>query len=442
MTDAPSAVRELILPGASVSVLAVKRPTGEKVAAAAPDRALAPASNTKLITAGLALDRLGPDWRYGTRLLGDGPVDDGILDGDLVLVGMGAPDVDASDLDRLAADIARQVGRVTGDLRVDGTVFPDGQLGPGWTWGDSRHYYGARSSAAAVDRNQVTVTVTQTGDGDGLSISVDPDSQVVELDSDVTVAPDATTDDLKVFTDPESGAITVTGALPPEADTVEEFAPVRHPERHCGLVLQATLAEAGVAVGGQVRIDDGTGSHEVTDAALEAVVRSAPVRGLIRDMNVPSDNFVAEQLARTIAHVETGEGSWDAWESLVREHFETLGVDTVRIRDGSGLSRYNLVPADGMIAHLRWVDEQDWREAFFDSLPTPGKGTLSSRLAGTPVAAKTGTITGTSALSGVVRHESAPDVLFSVLQGGLTREEGEEARGRQDAFVRWLTELV
>lgn len=419
----------------------MERASGAEVVSAASDRALAPASNAKLITAGLALDRLGPDWLYETWLRGDGPVDDEVLDGDLVLVGTGAPDLTTSDLRVLVEDVGRKVKQVTGDLRIDGRRFPDGQLGPGWTWGDARYYYGARSSAAAVEHNQATVTVTSPGNSKPPSVSVGPASEAVDLDVDVSIDSDAPTDDLQVYTDLESEAVTVRGALPPEADPVEESVPIPHPERHCGLVLRTALAEVGVTVDGQVRVDtDGVGSTESTDAALETVVHSAPVRDLVREMNVPSDNFIAEQLARTVAHVEMGTGSWDAWETLVREHFETLGIDTVRIRDGSGLSRYNLVSAEGLIAHLQWVDAQDWRDAFVESLPTPGEGTLSSRLDGVSVAAKTGTITGTNALSGVIRRESRPDVLFSILYGGLTNEGNEVARERQDEFVRWLVE--
>jgi D-alanyl-D-alanine carboxypeptidase/D-alanyl-D-alanine-endopeptidase (penicillin-binding protein 4) len=436
----PAPVDALGLPGASLTVLAVARESGRVIASASPDRALAPASNTKLITAGLALDRLGPDYRYESRVLGRGPVAGGVLEGDLRFVGSGAPDVDPSDLSALAAAIGEQVDRVGGDLLVDGTRFSGGSLGPGWTHGDQRHSYGAPSTAAALDRNQVTVSVT-AGDADAPSVSIDPETPTVSVDADVDCDPDATADDLRVSTDADSGAITVRGEIPPDAGTVERTAPVPAPERHLGFALRSALADAGVALDGTVRVlrEEAERSDDRSDSpAVAAAVESASARELVREMNVPSDNFVAEQLARTVARAETGEGSWDAWEAVVAAHFEELGVETVRIRDGSGLSRYNLVPARGLIEHLRWVDERPWSEAFFDSLPTPGTGTLSDRLDGVPVAAKTGTITGTSALSGVVRRTEREDALFAVVHGGLTVGGSDAARDRQDAFVRWL----
>ncbi|WP_082224560.1 D-alanyl-D-alanine carboxypeptidase/D-alanyl-D-alanine endopeptidase [Halolamina rubra] len=440
MTDVPSAVSDLQLPGASLSVLAVERSSGDRLVQNTPDRALAPASNTKLVTAGLALEYLGPDWQFETQVLGPEP-ENGDVDGDIVLVGDGAPDLDQSVLSNLAADVTRQISRVTGDIVIDGTMFPDGEVGPGWTWGDTRYYYGARSSAVALNRNQVTVTVTSNA-GDP-SISVQPETPTIEIAATVTVDGTAVEDDLQIFTDSDTGTITVKGAVPPEATPIEESVPVPSPERHTGLAFQEALDEAGVEIEGKVRVRDRADDRQAaSDPSVFARVDSSPLRELVREMNVPSDNFIAEQIARRVAHEATGDGTWSGWESLVEKHFDSLGTETVRIRDGSGLSRYNLVPAKAIVAHLRWVDDQPWRSAFFDSLPTPGTGTLDSRLEGVPVAAKTGTITGTSALSGVVRRETEPDVIFSVLHGGLTQGGSDKARTVQNAFVRWLADYA
>lgn len=445
MSDRPEAVRGLSLPGASLSVLAVERERGDVVASASPERALAPASNTKLVTAALALDRLGPDYRYETRVVRDGPITDGVLGGDLALVGTGAPDVEAGDVATLAAEVSREIDRVEGDLLVDGTRFSGDRFGPGWTRGDQRYYYGAPSSAVALERNQVTVTVTLTEAGAAPSVSVAPDTPAVAVDADVTVDPGATTDDLGAYADPDDGTVTLRGRLPPDAGEVERPVPVLAPESHAGLAVRSALGARGVDVDGAVRVADDRRERDrkPTDCRrVVASVESAPVRRLVREMNVPSDNFVAEQLARTVARDAAGEGSWEAWESLVADHFASLGVDTVRVRDGSGLSRYNLVPARGLVAHLRWADDRPWAGAFFGSLPEPGEGTLSERLDGVSVAAKTGTITGTSALSGVVRRGGAEDVLFCVLHGGLTAAGSDAARETQDAFVRWLADAA
>lgn len=426
MTD-PTA--ELVdLDGVSVSVLAVER-GGDVIAARDPDRALAPASNTKLVTAALALDVLGPDYRFETRAVGDGTLDGDCLDGDLVLEGRGAPDLSSADVDELAADVAEQVSAVDGDLLLDATRFAGGHLGPGWTWGDEQYAYGARSSALAVDRNVVEVRVSDPNGTGGFDVEAAPDSPVVAVEADL----DRGEADLRVLTDHETGAIRVEGTLPPGTARTER-APVARPERHCGAVFRDALDEAGVALDGTVR---SAGADPPRDPSFSCRVASAPVADLIREMNVPSDNFVAEQLARTVAS-RRGDGSWEAWNEVATGFLSDRGAGACRITDGSGLSRYNLATARGLVGLLARAGEAPWGEAFFESLPAPGEGTLEERLGDVDgVAAKTGTITGTSALSGVLERDGEPDVLFSVLMGGLAVD-ADEARRRQDAFVRAL----
>lgn len=430
--------------GASVSVLA-RDEDGEVLASRDPDRALAPASNTKLVTAALALDTLGPDYRFETRVEGHGERRGGRLDGDLVVVGTGQPDFGMDDLDELARSVAEDVEEVRGDLVLDGSRFDDQQLGPGWTWSDQRYYYGARSTALALDRNLVAVEVTGDGSGD-FEIGVAPDTEAVAVETDL----DAGEDDLRVYADHETGAVRVEGSLPAGTDRTERV-PVADPERHFGAAVREALTDAGIDVAGEVRLGSAPGG----DPAFSTRVESAPVSDLVREMNVPSDNFVAEQLARTVAAEfgngpgdgeERGDGessadargTWETWEEIATDFLEARGAGACRIRDGSGLSRYNLVTARALADLLDWARERPWADAFFGSLPAPGEGTLANRLDDAPgVRAKTGTLTNTCALSGVLRREGDPDVTFSVVLGGLTVE-ADAARERQDAFVRTL----
>ena len=456
-----AAAAALRSPGTSVSVLAVSR-AGRVLAALSPDRCLPPASNAKLVTAGLALDRLGPEHRFETRLVADGDPADRELRGDLVLLGSGAPDLDTDDVATLADGMADRFDSIKKDLVLDGSVFTGPQLGPGWSWGDEQHGYGARSSAVALDRNRVTATLNVDGTGEHTSetdeaswVSMAPRSDCLTVDVTLDQGDEATLD---ARTDHDTGEIRVTGTVPAvgqpangpaendrtgtdrvEPDSVRDApsatAPVPTPERHCGGVLERALAERGVTLDGRVR----TANEPRTPGDSFAVtVRSAPVGVLVREMNVPSDNFVAAQLARTVA-AEVGaesEASWEAWRGVVDDHLAALRGGRDCLRDGSGLSRYDRLSARTLVAHLQWAADRPWADRFFDSLPSPGEGTLESRLDGVDVRAKTGTLTGTRALSGVVVREGATDVLFCVLQYGLA--EDDAGRDRQDRFVRAL----
>lgn len=434
MTDEiERALGRLSPPGATVSLLAVRPVDDAVVAAAAPDRALSPASNTKLITAALSFDRLGPDHCFETTIAASGSMADRRLDGDLVLRGSGAPDVTPADLSDLADSVSNVVDQVGGNLVCDVASFTGPQLGPGRVWADEHHPYGARSSALAVSGNLVDVTVTSTVDG--MVVSIEPETDVVDIHVDPLTASGSDSDGdpaLDIGINRDDRGIQVHGTIPPdETETVR--VPVLAPVRHCGLVARDALAAAGVEVTGDLRIVDD--HHTETDAMLDTV-ESAPLRKLVRTMNVESDNFVADQLARGTAAAVTGEGSWDAWTELVSERFAALGIESVRVRDGSGLSRYNRLPARGMVALMEWATNQPWSDAFFASLPGPGEGTLTDRLQGVPVVAKTGTLTGTRALSGRV-GTGADAIFFSVLVGDITVD-AEAVRDGQDELVRAL----
>lgn len=437
----PDGIEALELPGASVSALTVSRDSGEPIASVTPDRALAPASTTKLLASGLALEYLGPDHRYETTVAGRGRVDGRILEGDLILVGSGAPDLEVGDLEALAAGVVEHVDRVTGDVVVDGQRFTGGFIGPGWTWVDVRKAYGAPSSAVALERNQLTVRVTGgESERDQPTVDVKPEPTNLDLNLDVETRANESAD-VSGETDVCSETIHIEGVVRPEtattngSDTETVSVPVARPENHCGEIFQTALGTAGVPVDGGVEV--GVGPD--VEPAFAVTVESAPIRELLETMNVSSDNFVAEQLARTVARQTRGDGSWDAWESVVGEHLRELGHEAFRIRDGSGLSRYNLLSAAALVDHLRWVDDQPWASTLFDSLPEPGRGTLDDRLDGVPVAAKTGTLTGSSALAGVLERPDATDVLFGILESGLTEPVESMARDRQDQL---LTDLA
>ncbi|EFW94100.1 D-alanyl-D-alanine carboxypeptidase/D-alanyl-D-alanine-endopeptidase [Haladaptatus paucihalophilus DX253] len=392
------------------SVLARER-GGSVLASRNPDVPLPPASNTKLLTAALSLHHLGPSYRFETRVsrLGDS----------LVLSGRGNPSLSPDDLSRLA-DAVRDagIGSVT-NIIADTEWFGDQSRGPGWMWEDGRYGYGAESTPLALSGNTVSVTVS------GTDVEVMPDTDAVEIRAQF----DEAAAELRVFRDCPENTIRVEGKPPGEPQT--ETVSVGDPVRHCLLAFRDALEAKGVNHTGGVRVTDDAESGETV-----ATVTSPPVSELVRKMNVPSDNFLAEQLARTVAREVRAEGSWDAWERVVGDFLDARDAGRARIRDGSGLSRYNLISARGLVRTLEWVGERPWSEAFFDSLPAPGEGTLAERFADVSgVRAKTGTLTGSRTLSGIVRREDGTDVLFSVLLGGLVGDDEERARERIDAFV-------
>ena len=126
------------LTGAWVGVKVVSVDTGAVLYQRNPDGHFVPASNMKLFTAAAALDVLGPDFRFVTRLVSDRRPSGGVLDGDLYLVGGGDPTVLPQTVVEMASAFARTTGvrRITGRLVADDTWFDDMRLGEDWLWDD------------------------------------------------------------------------------------------------------------------------------------------------------------------------------------------------------------------------------------------------------------------------------------------------------------------
>ncbi|WP_290819480.1 D-alanyl-D-alanine carboxypeptidase/D-alanyl-D-alanine-endopeptidase [Halovivax sp.] len=445
MTSGPSTGEAVLAPSTlpgreyvSASVLARDLRTGERLLAVDPDVPLLPASNAKLVTAARAFCELGPEYRFETPVYADGPVRKGVLLGDLVVSGRGAPDLSQADLMALADEVAGAgIETVAGELIVDASAFDDQFLGPGWTWDDGQFEYGAKSTPLAVERNTVDITVAHRNGS--VSVDASPSSDIVRFDVDVE--PGQTTS-LEVYKKRASEVIRVEGEIPP-GETQTAASPVDDPMMHAASLFRDALEAKGIAVDGWTRIE-----HEPITPEGDpcAAVTSAPLVEIVQEMLVHSDNFAAEQLARTIARELDGVGSWELWEEHVSAFLTDRGAEAVRLRDGSGLSRYNLLSASSIVAVLEWCLDRPWSERYWQSLPLTGvEGTVANRLADLPipVRAKTGTLTGARTLSGYVCEPSGePAAVFSCLLSNLTGEYEATATDRIDDVVRTIVEAT
>lgn len=434
----------------SVGAFAREQETGRVLVDHDAALPLPPASNTKLITTALALDRLGPDYQFELRIRGNPDRDStsGRLD-PVVLWSDRSPVIDVEDISQLAEAMRESGVSAVGDIVLDVSDHDGQEYGPGWMWNDEQFYYGAKITPIAVAGNTVEVTIStdgdETGDGDsGVSVVSEPDSSVVELSCALELVDETNetneTTEIEAFGRRGSNQIRIAGRIAPE-ETHCETLPVGDPLRHAGSVFEQALDRAGIAVDGEIRIV----TEPLTSSECEYSewsIESPPVSEIVRTMNHPSDNFIAEQLALAVAgRGETGIGSWDDWETLVGEFLEARGVTGFRLRDGSGLSRYNRISARGLATVVDWAVDQRWGGTFLDSLPVAGRdGTLSDRLreCEPTIRAKTGSLTGTRTLTGVIEREEETDITFSAMVSNLTGE--HESRGKEylDTFVREL----
>lgn len=175
---------------------------------------------------------------------------------------------------------------------------------------------------------------------------------------------------------------------------------------------------------------------------------------LLKDLLVPfmklSNNGHGETLTKEMGKVMYGEGSWDKGLQVIKETVTNLGVngDTLLLRDGSGMSHKNMIPANELSALLYRVQEKNWFPEFENSLPVAGisdrfvGGTLRSRLTEEHVKgnvkAKTGTIGGVSTLSGYVTTRSGEKLIFSIM---INNHLSDSVKSIEDEIVKTLAGL-
>ncbi len=360
---------------------------GRLVGAANPGSVVIPASNLKILVGAVALEVLGEDFRYTTRVVGPAPVD-GVINGDIYVIGGGDPLLSGewypdsnldrfpvfniTSLDELARSIASSgITEIQGVVRGDGSRYDDELYAPGWGGG---------------------VAGLEAGPYDALLVN---DSRVRDEEQ--------------------------RGADPNEAGA-REFVRV--------------LAEQGVTVTG------GAGIGIAPAAAPElASIDSAPLPAVIEEMLSNSDNNTAELMVKEIGLVAKGTGTRPAGLEAIAETIAGWGVDTagLTLGDGSGLSLDNRITCNTMLAVLQHVG--------FDSpvgagLAIAGQtGTLIDIFVDTPVAGrlrgKTGTLNNppfnedppaVKALSGYLPVDGGGAIEYTVILNGPTISDQSEYR--------------
>lgn len=397
---------------------------GELVAIEA-DHPLRPASNMKLLTSAAALVLLGPDWSFRTRFESAAALVDGVLRGDLVARAGGDPLYDpaaggevAHLLRPLVADLcAAGLRRVEGDLVLDEEGWLEAGPGPAWP-PQSQHWSESCARCAGFSANAGCLTaLVEPGEvGGPARVRVLPASHGLVRDGSVTTG--APRSRLVIAVAALPPAVTVRGSIPADVALWETRFAHPDPVELFGAALRAALAEGGIELaGGLVR------ARGRPAGRLLAELRS-PLIGLLGAINTDSNNAVADQVFLATGRAVAGRGERAAGGEATGRALARLGLDPAGLVqvDGSGLSRDDRVSARQTTALIDAVLALDdaTAEAFRGSLAVAGEtGTLAGRMTAGPargrVRAKTGWISGTSALSGVARTLDGRELVFSIL---------------------------
>lgn len=403
---------------ADVGLVVQVAETGEIIYEHLGEKLYVPASNTKIVTGAVALDALGPDFRWETRLLADGPVRDGVLEGDLWIVGEGDPWLERGELDdwvRLLGDAG--IRSIDGDVIGDDRAFPGPQWGRGWYWDEVHAYWGAGVSALQLSPNTIRARLvpgSEVGDPARLEMT-GPGPGIV---STVRTGAPGSGVRLDYEPPPEGGDVHLIGWIP-VGDTVELRFAAAHPTLHLLETLEEVMRSARVEVSGRFR--RATPDESPAAPGWTHTLASDSLGAVLAEMLKPSDNQMAESILRTVGREVGGEGTPSEGLSVVEATLAGWGIEpgAMSLADGSGLSRENRIAPSAMVRLLRVMWQHPDYPVFAEALPVAAvDGTLRRRLAGTPaennVRAKTGSVSSARALSGYLTDGSGETLVFSL----------------------------
>jgi serine-type D-Ala-D-Ala carboxypeptidase/endopeptidase (penicillin-binding protein 4) len=401
-----------------------------------PDKTFLPASVLKVVTTATCLEKLGPDFRFRTGVYADGTLfPDGTLQGDLILVGRGDPNLvdptrellSESALKELADKLhALGIRKIQGNVIGDDSYFEFTTHGKGWTAQDLKSVYGAPIGALSINNNVFWVHVRPTKLNQLVQVSVEPQSAYFQVRNLGVTGSAQAKRTLYAQVIPGTSRLVVSGVLPLSQNYSQDIL-LEQPAEATAAIFRDELRKAGILIVGSVKtIHQGSISPEVRrNWRLLAEHQSPPLIRALEIINKRSLNLHAEMMLRVLGAELGGAGTDDAGLKVVKNFLVSAGVqddDKISLSDGSGLSRDNLVTPHFQTSLLMFLSTRPYFELFLNTLAVSGTdGTLRNRLASTPgvIHAKTGTLDNVAALSGYMKTKSGRNLIFSIFANNV-----------------------
>ncbi len=430
------------------------------------DRLFTPASNMKIYTTGVALELLGADYRSRTSVYASARPDaKGVIQGDLILYGRGAPDLvtrskdqNRGSLEKLADELyARGIRRVTGNVIGDESYFRGEPLGEGWLWTDLQWYFGAEASALSVNGNEVAVNVVPAAKSGEMAVARTTDTEnYVTVQSRMAAAESNRPTAVGLHRGLSDNNVEAWGEFAPGSKGFGARLSVYRPALWAAKLFSSLLKNRGITVSGQTLSRDWrvpTSERFEPSRSVEiAFVESQPLSEIARETNKESINLYAELILRTLGR-ERGEmaalpqavgrerGDEEAGLGVMRVWLGRQGISANRLalHDGSGLSRLDLVTPESSARLLVALSKTASGQVFKNSLPIAGRdGTLGGRLKTLTdrVAAKTGYITYDHSLSGYLTTSKGELMAFSIMSNDQT------GRGNSTRLIDQIVTLL
>lgn len=448
---------------ANIGVSVVSAESGEVLYRMNDERMFVPASTLKLFTTAAALETLGKDFRFSTRLYLDGTVTSGgEFRGNIRIRGSGDPTWseffkrDAlAILDTWVAKLdSLHITSVRGEIVVDDSYFDKEQTAPGWMIDDLSYAYSPLVSALNAYDNTVELRLAPgTEIGSEGACTVYPEKTGVNVSCRVRTIAGDELGEVRAYRKPGTNDIRVDGTIAASTggDTTRSVVrvTVEDPSLYVGTLLKNVLEQHRIRVRAEVVSMSNTLSPAVdystkrkSYAEMDPVCEtfSPPLVDIIKVINTHSHNLCAEALIKTIGKESSSRGSWESGTEEVKKFLAQKGMqqDDFIMVDGSGLSRLNLCAPSQLTYLLTTMLKSPSREHFLNSLAVPGlPGTMKNRVVGTlaekHLKAKTGSMNTVSNIAGYVSTRDNETLCFAIMLNNYTVP---------DALARSLQDVV
>lgn len=397
-----------------------------------------PASTQKVFTALAAKLVLGDQFQFETSVLTNGSIQNGELNGDIIVKFTGDPDLTTGQLYQLLAQVKKQgINKINGNLILDTSVFASHDRGTGWIWNDLTMCFNSPPAAANIDSNCFSVNLDANQSiGEDVKFNV-PTQYPIQVFGQVKVVSNEEAPycqlDAVVH---DNNRYQIKGCIGRQSKPFGLSFAVQDPDAYAAAIIQRQLKQVGIEFNHQVQVP-----HQPQNGQVLAQHFSKPLPDLLKKMMKKSDNQIADSLFRTVAyHTYKRPASFQLGAMALKRVLSTqAGVNfghTI-IADGSGLSRHNLIDPNTMLQALEYMAKNENNLHLMETFPIAGvDGTISGRggLIQAPlvknVLAKTGSLKGVYNLAGFMTNARGEKVAFVQFINGYSTGELENKTKR------------
>ncbi|HYF02406.1 MAG TPA: D-alanyl-D-alanine carboxypeptidase/D-alanyl-D-alanine-endopeptidase [Patescibacteria group bacterium] len=422
-----------------------------------------PASALKLLTTAAALEYLGPDFRYTTRVFLDGELQpSGEFIGNIIVRAAGDPSMssyfytDPTDILEAFASKLDSVGirSIRGNIIGDDSYFDRVHLGPGWAWDDEIYPYSAQINALSFNDNKVDITIIPgKAAGDPAKVLMNPDISYVRILNNVYTAQPNEVTEIIPLRESHSNVIEINGRIAMDSlGTQKPYSlslTIDNPTLFFLSLLKQSLEKRGIRFRGALLDVDDWNERIVYNELTPVAQHVSPTLGeIVKVTNKFSHNLCAEMILKTVGKESSGQGSFVKGTDQLKRFASTIGIspDHIALADGSGLSRMNAITPQQFVTLLSSMYRSANRKEFMASLAVPGEpGTLRGRMtrsrAEKSVIAKTGSLNNISTLSGYVTTRDNETLAVAIMLNNYTVPDSM-ARNLQDLLCMRLASFT